>query len=213
MIEKVLETAMNLDEAERTALFAQLADTPESSLEELAKILQRPLKYLWPITLQAIRAIGYPHNASLLSVVTEHLVDGNWPGWQDAINILVDVDPATVASMFIAILLDLGRKREMWNGDVEGICAALPHMKKEYSILCVPSLLFVLSIKGGLDEPDPYFLLRVLEHAEVYHYSYALPVFIYMSIDARQEEIRTYAKSIIKQFSNQDLALYKDVAS
>lgn len=165
------------------------------------------------MALQAIRALGYPRNAAILPLVVDHLVDGNWPGWSDAIGILMDVTLSLVTPLLREILLDQGKKRELWYSDVEGICAALSHMGKEYILPCIPSILFVLSLRVGLDDPDPEFLLRALEHAEIYHYSYLLPTLLRISDTATQEATRRYAESLVRQFSSKDLEPYKRVLS
>jgi hypothetical protein len=209
MIKDILEEIVSINETEKIAHLARLAETPETSLKELVNILQQPAKHLWPIALQAVHAIGYPQNSSVLPLVMDHLVDGNWPGWDDAINVLTSVNPIILAPLFIEILLDRGKKREQWSDDVEGICAALPHMRKEYTIPCIPSILSLLI--SGLDEPDPDFLLRALEHAEIQRYAYALPSLIHVLEVATREEIKAYAGSLIRLFPLEDLEFYKGI--
>ncbi|HEU5230018.1 MAG TPA: hypothetical protein VFU49_19515 [Ktedonobacteraceae bacterium] len=167
MLENALKQAIHASEEERVKIFANIAQTPETSLKELAALLQRPAKHVWSAALQVIRVLGYPGNAAILPLVVEHLVDGNWPGWGDAIDVLRDIDPAVVAPLLVAIFLEQGKKREYWGSDVEGICMALVHLGKEYITPCIPSILFVLARRQGLDDPDPDFLLQVLEKAAI----------------------------------------------
>jgi hypothetical protein len=73
--------------------------------------MQSKNKALWPIAIQTITAIGYPHNEPAIAALVEHLCDANWPGWEDAVESLTTIDPTLVAPFFIKIFLDEGEKR------------------------------------------------------------------------------------------------------
>ena len=178
MIEDTLEMYARSNKDMRQQIVAEFNKNLEVSLEEFAHILHRPMKHLWVPAIQVIRDIGYPRNSSLISDLVDHLCDGNWPGWSEAIIVLMDINANVVAPFFIQLLLDQGEKRRYWIDDVDGIILALTHMRPEYILPCVPSILYILAKRSEFDDPEPEFLLQVLQCIPIAHYPYAIPALI-----------------------------------
>lgn len=209
MIEPLLEQAAQLDKTGRERLIAEAVSWPENTLlTELASILQQPKKHLWALAIQVVNAIGYPRNASLLPIVVEHLSDGNWPGWSEAVDVLTKIDSPIVATLFVELLMDMGVRRKYWTSDVEGLCLAFLQMKRDYVATCVPSLIYILTRTAGQEEPDPEILLKALEHSEIASYPFAIPVLIDIMKTAKQESVRSFARSMMAAFSFENMGPY-----
>lgn len=209
MIEPLLEQVTQLDKADRERLITEMVRQSNNTLlTELASLLQQPKKHLWVSAIQVVDAIGYPQNASLLPVVVEHLCDGNWPGWSEAIDVLTKIDPPIIAPLFIEVFMDQGISRNYWTSDIEGICLAFIQMKRDYVATCVPSLVYILTRTEGQEEPDPEILLRALEHSEIASYPFAIPVLINVMKTAKQENVRSFARSLVATFSSGNMEFY-----
>lgn len=61
----------------REQIIHSLATHPDETLDAVIHILTRPKKALWKISVQVIRAIGYPQNARSIPTLIAHVGDQN----------------------------------------------------------------------------------------------------------------------------------------
>jgi hypothetical protein len=67
------ERVASANEQERQHIIQQLVRQPDEALEIATAILKGPEKRFWETAVQVIQAIGYPRNASTMSVLFEQL--------------------------------------------------------------------------------------------------------------------------------------------
>lgn len=162
----------------REQIIHSLATHPDETLDAVIHILTRPKKALWKISVQVIRAIGYPQNARAIPTLIAHVGDQNSLAWQEAVETLLDMDIDVVVPHLIFDMWDKSH-REYWGSDVEGICSMLCMVDREYAVRCGPVITNILGQDGiPSDELDKGFLQQVLEKIGSDCAHYVMPTLI-----------------------------------
>src|SRR5437660_6912149 len=120
MLQGELERISRLSESDRASAIEALANR-NNLLEELMAVFQRLPKSLWVVAIQTIHAVGYPKNRVAAQVILDLATDSNAPGWENAVQTLVDMDPEVVIPLLVAYLLDR-TQHQYWAADIEEVC-------------------------------------------------------------------------------------------
>lgn len=209
MIQDQLEKAAKANEKERMEIIRELANRPDEALQPALDTFTLPQKHLWEVAAQVIRTIGYPKNAPAIPSLVAYVGNSNAPGWEMAVETLVDLGAPIVVPSLIASLWEKDR-HQYWETDVEGISLMLSQVNREFAVMCGPTIVYLLSQPNSLSSQDldQGFLLDVLEKIGPPSINYAIPVLIDIAKKEGTSRIGRQASALITSFSKQDLNPY-----
>lgn len=210
MFEDQLEIAARSDEKERILIINELIKQPDEALQAALNILARPLKHVWAVAVQIIHAIGYPKNAPAIPSLVAYVGNSNAPGWESAVETLVDLGAPIVVPYLIAYLWEKDR-HQFWGDDVEGICLMLVQANREFARMCGPTIIYILSQNNSIssNELDKGFLLDVLEKISSVDIEYAMPILIDLVKQEGASKIGDQARKLLASFSEQIIDTYR----
>jgi hypothetical protein len=209
MLDKLLDEAASArDKQEAERLVRQLANSPDEAIGVVVKALRQPGKHRQAVAIRVIRLIGYPKNASAIQELVYHIGDPNLPGWQEAVNTLVEMGPDAVVPNLVQTFLDMGRTWESWADDVDGLCCMLNQIKREYALRCCPAVNYLLSQDNLPKSPDIDSLLDVVEQGGR-NVDYVLPTLIALAKKHHDNDLGRRARKLISSFNKETLDTYR----
>jgi hypothetical protein len=225
MLEELLDEALlaqgtrDVQKAER--LIHQLAEFPEEALHLAVDALRQPGKSRQALAIRVIHLIGYPKNEPAIAELLYHIGDPNLPGWNEAVETLVDMGPDVVVPHLVQALLEKGPpyhvdvgENQTWAYDVDGICCMLSMrtITSEYALRCCPAINYLLNqadLAQDTDKcPDIDMLLDVVEKAGG-QVDYVLPTLIALAKKHHHSDVGERAKTLISAFPPATRATYK----
>ncbi len=135
-------------------LIQQLAESPDEAIHMAVNTLRQPDKSRQALAIRVIHLIGYPKNVSAIAELLYHIGDPNLPGWNEAVETLVDMGPDVVVPHLVQALLEKGPPYHVdvgenltWAYDVDGICCMLSMrtITSEYALRCCPAINYLLN--------------------------------------------------------------------
>ena len=209
MMQDQLEKAAHSNESDRAKIISEIVNQPDA-LQGSLYVFTRPLKHLWGVAVQVIRAIGYPKNASAIPSLVNFAGNMNAPGWEAAVETLDELGAPFVVPYLLAYLWDKER-HQYWGYDVEGICLMLSSVNREFAVMCGPTIAYLLSQEASTDphDLDKGFLLDVLEKIGADCGEYALPTLISLLQREETYDLRTRIHRLIASFDKELLEPYR----
>ncbi len=170
------------------------------------------------LAIRVLHLLGYPKNEPAIADLIYHLGDPNLPGWREAAVTLRAIEVAVLTPYLVRALLDqdaalqFGKSTySIWGSNVEGVCYWLTQVEGEYTRLCYPAIIYLLSQAELLqrsDAPDINVMLDVLEKADV-HEEYIILTLIALAKKHHEDFIGTHAQLLLATFKQEALAPYK----
>jgi hypothetical protein len=211
MSNTIFDAALDMSQEERKLLVLQYvtANTNDTMITESLQVLWTSQKRYWPIAVDILHCIGYPHNKIAISRLVEGLCDGNNPGWQEIIETLKDIPAIIVVPYMIRIILDQNVQREYWVDDVEGMSLALAELGDTYVQYCFPSINYILAKEVDTDNIDLEFLLRIFNKSNIRNYLPVIPFLIRIKQKNLRDDLHEKARSLLENFTSNELNIYK----
>lgn len=209
------------DDTKAEQLLRQMAAASAEAVNVALKALWEPDKLRKALAIRVLHVIGYPQNESAIPELLYHIGDPNLPGWQEAVETLIDMGPDVVVPHIIAALLMKGppyhtvsgKKDQTWAYDVEGICfmLSMSTIPSEYALRCCPTISFLLvqaeAYPVTATSPDIGFLLDVIEKAG-HQVEYVLPTLLALAQKHHESDIGKRAKQLASTFPPSTVADY-----
>ena len=225
MLEKLLDEALlahrarDMQKAER--LIHQLAESPEEALHLAVDVLRQPGKIRQALAIRVIHLIRYPKNEQAIAALLCHIGDPILPGWNEAVETLVDMGPDVVVPHLVQALLEKGPPYHVdvgenltWAYDVDGICCMLSMrtITSENALRCCPAINCLLNQADLAQDTDKYpdidMLLDVVEKAGD-QVDYVLPTLIALAKKHPDSDVGERAKTLVSAFPAAIRATYK----
>lgn len=209
MIQDQLEKAAHSNESDRAKIISEIANQPDA-LQGSLYVFTRPLKHLWEVAVQVIRAVGYPKNASAIPSLVDFAGNMNAPGWETAVETLAELGAPIVVPYVIVYLWDKER-HQYWGDDVEGICLMLSSVNREFAVMCGPTIVYLLGQEAPISphDLDKSFLLDVLEKIGADCGEYALPTLISLLQEKETRDLSPRIRRLIGSFDKELLEPYR----
>lgn len=211
MIEELFaEATSSKNEQIRSQIIGELAHYPDKLCSAIANLLKKRKSYLYPVAAQAIQAVSFPDNAALFRLLLNYVGDKNSPLWQEAVQLLVNLGVRAVTPHLIKFVFSRD-DHQYWGDDVEGICAMLCTVDREFAVPCGPVIAHILG-KDDLPLPhdlDKGFLLDVLEKIGAECAAYALPALLDLLMKEGKSAIGQQTWRLVATFDKEMLEPYQ----
>lgn len=222
MLDAQLERASKAEAAERERIVRDLARQPTKVMDALVQILHTPNSAYQSLSVQVLKAIGYPDNIRALPTLVSLLNSSDEADNQDIIGVLKDMPPQTLVPELIERLWDRGHHYNWWMDDVRNVCELLLILPSEYAAACGPMIAFVLGHplhydwtnvgQAAQDERAVrHDLIRVLQKIGPAAAEYALPALIACTVDEAPSEAGQAAREFLATVDQRLLALYRRI--